>query len=132
MTGYYIYVGYNSNHEDIVVWNTLKRITKEICENPSVLVEEVLSLHKIGNEIKMLREFSLSYKDCEDSTITIIEPNPLNPKGNAADLIRCEIVQYASGGGDEREVKELLRRAFCRLVLKEMHKRGMEVNILVV
>lgn len=44
-------------------------------------------------------------------------------------IMQNEIYQCASGGGEERYIKEGLRRAFCRLMLKKAHKEKIEISI---
>lgn len=39
------------------------------------------------------------------------------------------VFQMASGGGEIRKMKELCRRAFCRVLIAVMHGNGIEVNL---
>lgn len=125
MTGYYIESGYQSGCSREEAWEEIKRITNYLCEHPSLIAEEALNFRApaIADDETIL-EFALKYKERTDLTIRIIEDEV-----DGED--RRHVVQYASGGGQSRVMKEHLRRAFCRLVLTEMHRRGMEVNITV-
>ena len=39
------------------------------------------------------------------------------------------VVQFASGHGEGRLIKESLRRAVCRLLIADMHNEDVEVNL---
>lgn len=120
MTGYYIEVGYNSKWDKEEVWKELKKVVIDICKNSKVLIEEI---KRETNKVIPI-DFIEKYKwPCKDLTIRITENNEDNKENF--------ISQAASGGGYERDCKEICRRAFCRLILLEMHKREMEVNIFV-
>ena len=134
MTGYHITIGYNSGHHKEEVWEELKNIVNLIRNNPQQIAEELLAVEKFGpnyclptNSVESvdedtIREFAQYYKKATDATLQILEDE---------DIEKCQIMQLASSGGGYRDLKEQLRRAFCRVVLREMHKRGMEVNIIV-
>ena len=131
MTGYYIDVGYNSGYDREEVWIELKKLVISICKNPEILKEEI----KREVDINIPDEFIESYRwPCKDLTIQIKEEN------TGTDEEKKYIQQYASGGNIDfinnkfdnvRSYKEICRRAFCRLVLLKMHKKGMEINIYV-
>ena len=120
MTGYYIEVGYNSAHNNDDVWEKLKEVTKYYCDNPELIVGEVLRIYKDWSysDKGELIEYANAYTEQTDLTIKIIEKED-----------EKYIQQYASGGGNSREIKEHLRRAFCRLILNKMHENCMEINI---
>jgi len=127
MTGYYITVGYNSRYDKENVWKKLKEVVENICFEPSVILTEVLRFDISGllknTDLSELKEYAQSYKDQNDVTIKIVERTDSDGKAiNSID-------QLASGGGIERKIKEHFRRAFCRLVLNEMHANNMEINI---
>jgi hypothetical protein len=90
---------------------------------PRELVKEVVRVCGERYDRRDLMDVALKYPTDEDLTIKILD----SPK----DPARRQIQQLASGYGKWRTIKEELRRAFCRLVLAEMHKRGMEVDIFV-
>lgn len=123
MTGYTIEVGYNSAQGGEEVWDKLKTVAKGICKKPEQIAEEAIKFGA-GQRCNKdsLMEYAEAYKECgekgtADLTVRIIEGE------------EPYISQSASGGGEAREIKEHLRRAFCRLVLYEMHKSLMEINI---
>jgi hypothetical protein len=109
--GYSITLGYNPNN--IPTDNTLIKLVNSITKQE--LEKEYLQYEKPDLENK--------YKEC------------LNAYFPSTDLTlkinKDEIYQCASGGGIEREIKEGLRRAFCRLMLKKAHKEKIEINIMV-
>jgi hypothetical protein len=127
MTYYIIGVGYNSGssckeyHNNEKAWELLKSVVIEICNNPEKITEEA---HKFnapetcqhGPTCCTLAGHAERYKlPWKDLTIRFDEENQT-------------VVQLASG---DREVKEHIRRAFCRLVLYAMHKHNVEINITV-
>ena len=114
MTGYHIQIGYNSGcHVDPV--DTLKNVVLSICADPQVILDEVLAVEGVA----VPSEFAYLYRSpWNDATITFIE-----------DTERFEVYQSASGGGDDRIHKERMRRAVCRLVMRMMHAKGIEVSI---
>lgn len=123
MTSYHISVGYNSGpHRDIEVWRVLQQVVDEIRREPTRIVMEAGREPHHCSGATML-EYAAAYLPSEDPDLTlrVIGPGDQEESG--------EITQFASGGGTSRVVKELLRRAFCRLVIFEMHQRGMEVNL---
>ncbi len=123
MTGYKIAVGYNSEFAASEVWETLKTVGLEIANNPEVIACE--AAYYDGDYLfAELREVSERFKVRDDLTIRFFE-------GSKENEFRPHILMYASGGGRYRLIKESTRRAYCRLVLKEMHKRKMEIDIYV-
>jgi hypothetical protein len=118
-TGYHITVGYNSNRVGDAVATTLLEVVKSICAEPKQILDNALVIE--GAMIP--EEYADSYREpWNDLTIKIIAEKDGSPN----------IMQMASGGGHERNHKEAMRRAFCRLVLERMHQHRMEVNINVV
>lgn len=128
-TGYHISIGYNSGiscpakyiGENGEAWALLKSVVLEICNNVDLIVDEARRFGapeqcKNGPDCCNLTNHAERYKlPWQDQTIYFDEK-------------RKEVIQMASG---DREVKEHVRRAFCRLVMNEMHKHGVEINIVV-
>lgn len=134
MTSYRLEVGYQSGSSREEAWECLKEITEEICEHPEELVSEACRFDgkrnthhpHCGKSFRgLLAEYAEAYKPPrKDLTLRIIE--------NTRDGVdENSVVQYASGGGEGRVVKESLRRAFCRLAIQRMHREGYEVNLTV-
>jgi hypothetical protein len=125
MTGYYIEAGYCSGASREEAWAKIKEITNYLCEHPSLIVEEALKFgapkSADGDGIEY---YAQKYKERTDLTIRIKEGIDEFTKEE-----RNQVVQLASGGGRGRVMKEHMRRAFCRLVMYEMHKLELEVNI---
>lgn len=118
-TSHIITVGYNSSNHKSEVWDKLKSITATIRNNPKRLFEEIVKVE--GGTEEELMSFCDHMKDCDDLSLTVID--------SETDMSKRCVLMCSSGGGDNRESKEKCRRAFCRLVLHEMHKCGMEVSI---
>ena len=116
-TGYHIEAGYNSGCSREVVEEQLLAEVDSICDNPEQILCEVERVEKL----KPSDEYADCYrKPWSDCTIKILN-----------DGHKISVMQMASGGGDERGIKESMRRAFCRLVLERMHRNQMEVNVIV-
>lgn len=127
MTGYHISVGYQSGGPDKdEAWEILKRVVLDLCHAPARIADEAISY---GMDRASAIEYANAYvgaseawRGTEDSTLRIIE-------ANAAEDTPPQIMQLAGGAGPSRTIKEAMRRAFCRLVMAEMHKLGIEINI---
>jgi hypothetical protein len=119
-TYYRIEVGYNSGNDRDEVWDTIKQVVSEIQDNPRRIVDEVLRLEPNAN-CEFITDVAERYhRPVQDLTIKVIEGEDGRWIG-----------QSASGGEPGRDAKESCRRAVCRLVLEEMHRRKMEINIVV-
>ena len=126
MTGYHISIGYLSGYDKEEAWEVLKRVVLELCNAPERIAEEAM---RFGMDGAVAREYAEAYRGAsletrgtEDSTLRIIE-------GERAEGNPPQIMQLAGGAGPSRVIKEAMRRAFCRLVMYEMHKREIEINI---
>lgn len=116
-TGYTISVGYNSSFKkDEVGWE-LEKIVKSICIDPEQLIQEAKRVEGKTIPPEYVESYHIPWKDLAIQ-IVIQDGLPV-------------VIQLASGGGDSRDLKEAVRRAFCRLVLAHMHSQGMEVNLTV-
>lgn len=120
MTGYHISIGYNSG-APISAWEFLLESVEHISAAPEYIVREVRRETLNWTE-EELRPFAARYKAKDDDTLTIIQPT---------EGANGQVMQLASGGGESRLIKEAVRRAFCRLVMLEMHKMRIEVNVTV-
>lgn len=119
MTSYRIEIGYNSAHSTDAVEQKLRMVTEEICRHPELILKEALL--REGKVIPS--EYGEAYRQpWQDKTIQFLLATE--------DRSFC-VYQMASGGGIEREYKEAMRRAFCRLVIEMMHRKGMEVTMVV-
>lgn len=87
------------------------------------LVEEVKRIESVSYNTETLMPYARAYVGDQDITIRVEEEE--DETYGKLPVIR----QSASGGGESREIKEAFRRAFCRLVLQEMHRSQMEVSI---
>ena len=123
MLGYYVSIGYNPcNTDNEENWETLKRKAKEVCKNPKAIKKEAKKLgcrDKCEDGCCTLEEYVDVYKrffNVDGAPVHIDEENK-------------HIVQYAS---TSTEFKYKIRRAYIRLLIQEMHKLGIEVNLEVV
>lgn len=126
MTGYHISIGYLSGYDKEEAWKVLKLVVLELCHNPHHLVDEAV---RLGMNPMTACEYAAAYigaseelQGTEDSTLRIIE-------GSRAEGNPPQIMMLAGGSGESRTIKEQIRRAFCRLVMAEMHKLEIEINI---
>jgi hypothetical protein len=116
MTGYHIEVGYNSGSFKVEVADKLREVVKTICAKPETILAEVKRIE--GCDIP--EEYAESYREpWKDATVSFIDGEDF------------QVMQLASGGGESRDYKESMRRAFCRLVLEAMHRERMEVSVVV-
>ena len=122
MTGYIISLGYQSGYSRNArddLWAILRNAALAICADPVRLANEAVSFgapELLDGE--RLMDYARQYEKREDATIMFDDEE------------RC-IRQLASGSGAPRILKEHMRRAFIRMVMAEMHRQGIEVNILV-
>ena len=115
-TGYHIRRGYNSAHQPDEVEGKLREVVTEICREPSQIIDEVKRVE--GRTVP--GSFADSYREpWQDLTIKFVE--------NKEDGLM--LMQMASGGGTDRDNKEAMRRAVCRMVMERMHAAGMEISV---
>lgn len=127
MTGYYIELGYLSGSPGPAdrdqAWTELKHVATMIRHRPNSILDEVMRVeaHRKPEDRGKLWGFIERYHPrFEDATIKVTDPEGETPGS---------IVQLASGGNEDRRNKESVRRAFCRLVIQEMQRRGIKVNL---
>lgn len=119
MTTYVIEIGYNPGHIAEFINGKLLQVVEEICKEPEQILAEVKRVE--DHEVPV--EYAYAYRTpWADQTIS-------RHTGEDQSL---QIIQCASGGGEGRSYKEMMRRAFCRLVMERMHSFGVEVNVRVV
>lgn len=121
MVGYHIRPGYNGNGpapEKIIA--ALREIFERIRSNPSLIREELLRVESPGVPEADLQEYIDDYRDPASATMKIVEEDGV-----------FEVFQVASGVGESRAVKEMCRRAVCRIFLTEMSRRGVNISIVV-
>ena len=127
MTGYHISIGYMSGGPDKEeAWGILKEVVLDLCNAPARIADEAIFF---GMERASAVEYASAYvgasianRGTEDSTLRIIE-------ADGKEKTPPQIMQLAGGADPSRSIKEAMRRAFCRLVMYEMHKREIEINI---
>ncbi|TXH51017.1 MAG: hypothetical protein E6Q97_19225 [Desulfurellales bacterium] len=118
MTGYHIKLGYNSNGiSDDAAWEALKNTAIAIADNPRQIYNEAVGVEGVQIPLDCLD----AYRAREDLTLRIIDEGEEDR----------EIYQAASGGGQYRHWKEIARRAFCRLLIRQMHAQSIEVCLTV-
>jgi hypothetical protein len=126
MTSYTIRLGYQSGYSGEITWEELKALALAIADDPEAICREAVAFGApthLGSG--SLREAAENYRTREDLTLKFHEADPADE-----DSEPC-IRQSASGGAPYRVLKEHLRRAFCRLLMAEVHRRGAEVSLTV-
>lgn len=128
MTSYIIEIGYNSGYSQMHPyinskdnqWACLKETVTRVCNDTQRIIDDAKlygapDIDRRGNTLSEAAEM------CKDGN-----PNGFffqeNEEGN-------HFVMHASG---DRELKEHVRRAICRMVILDMHKLGIEVCLRVV
>ena len=120
-TTYLLKTGYPSQHSKGEISAKLVEVVKTVQSNSQLIVDEVLRLEPEGHVADLLDYAACYLPPINDLTLT----QSTDEDGYA--MFR----QVASGGGDSRDDKESVRRAFCRLVINEMHRAKMEVCLVV-
>ena len=124
MTGYYLEIGYNSGYSsNEEAWANLKSAAELLRTDPGRIFREVKRLEPEIDDT-LLQECAEAY-DGRDLSMTIVDEQAPERLQDAPNYIR----QFASGGGAYRSVKEACRRAVCRILIEEMHRKKMEVNM---
>lgn len=132
-TGYHLRVGYCSGssgeHDAYKNWQMLVQLVGEIRDQPGMIIKEV---ERVGDQDK--HDGTLLWSAAEDMSTAAAEAGSQacmvidDPPGGGRDR---EVLLMASGGKPGRAAKEAVRRAFCRVVIEEMHRRGIEVSLVV-
>lgn len=117
MTSYLLEVGYNSSFGREEAEEKLKIAVDKLRNDPDRLIAEV---RRLDGDLEPdcdvpFAEYARLYSSDEDLTIRHDGEH--------------RYIQMASGGGIGRSIKEAFRRAFCRLILEDMHREGVEINI---
>lgn len=122
-TGWTISIGYNSHAsgDGADLWAALKASAEKWRHAHEIIDMEA---EKFNAPDKCDGEWRLAYsevyaKDWADG-------GPLH----VSEERHCLLIR-ASGGGCSRDMKEHVARAFCRLIINDMHHQGIEVNLTV-
>jgi len=124
-TTYIIQIGYLSgastqiSHDE--AWKILKEYTARLSRQPQIIHDEAVKFGApetcpCGCGATLMEHCEIYGEDHNPGIPLIIDDQ------------RQQIVQLASGS---RTMKEHVRRAFCRLLIYEMHRHGIEVNLTV-
>jgi hypothetical protein len=119
MTSYRLFCGYNSTFGRDEVEGELEAFIKALRAEPERIIKEALRLEP-ALSLDRLADFAESYRENKDLTCFI--------KRDKEEDGKLYIVQYASGGGEDRDYKEACRRAVARLTIEHMHKNRMEIS----
>ncbi len=125
MTGYRITIGYLSG-------DSYKGTTDEAWE---ALKNAVVSMR----QSTLLAEFGI-FNDTRmragiDCTATQLAGLMTHLRGSDASVKVIEddgdnaVVLLASGGDKSRSMKEAMRRAYIRVIMREMHRQGIEISV---
>lgn len=133
MTGFYISAGYSSTCDSDEVEQMMFKVGREIANDPQAIVNEMAingSAPWRESDSEKLMEYARRFKEQQDLTIEFETecPDYVSDKEEWTPQIKM----LASGGGYHRIFKEESRRAFMRLLVNQMHRLGMDVNISVV
>lgn len=137
MTGYYLELGYNSSlgtPQLGLAFSTLVGVFMNLVNDPDRVTREVLRLEPGADAVLVLQVagwYGHPDRPKEDLTFKVVERGDTHPEINALEAAEFKpyIQQYASGGGAQRGASESVRRAFCRLVIEDMHRLKIEVNL---
>lgn len=123
MTSYTIEVGYNSGYSFTTglritpnqQWECLKSVITKVCNDTQRIIDDAKlygapDIDRHGNTLSEAAEM------CKDGN-----PNGFRFYENQGDN------QFRMPASGDRELKEHVRRAICRLVILDMHKMGIEV-----
>lgn len=141
MTGYYISTGYISGYsgfrgtaED--AWKALVDLVEALRKQTDRIVAEVMRVEPQAGDFCQcctVREYAEAYTEGDRQVNRVIDPEVSGLEAVArADgtlIIDHEgetVSQLASGN---RGTKEAVRRAFCRLVIEDAHRAGLEVDL---
>jgi hypothetical protein len=125
MTGWHISIGYLSGYSTSLnrdeAWVELKREAVHIAQTPAMLAQEA---YEFG--APKVDDVDGSYRLADYCTIYSVKPENGCPL--SIDDDRQEVMITASGN---RTMKEHVARAFVRLLMAAMHRKGIEVNVTV-
>jgi hypothetical protein len=117
-TGYSITLGYQSGYSTCLdqdeAWQALVDCVQALRLQPERIVKEAQRLGAPAaceDHCCTLQQMAEAYSSNDDATLRINQRERY-------------IYQLATG---DRTLKEHVRRAFCRLVIEEMHRQGIEV-----
>lgn len=119
MTHYLIRPGYNSGASS----------NNYSVEEEWELLKDIVEVNNIKRE-----HLDIEYKEYEGSSIPseFLEAMFIRKdKSIVIDDSDKIISMSASGDGESRRIKEGVRRAMCRLILKHAHKQHLEISIVV-
>ena len=123
-TGYHLEVGYlsgySTKHNGDSAWDELKRVVIAVADNPLAIYAEARNFN--APDVCPCGCGATLMEHCE-----VYREQGFGSNGVfAINEDERYVILIASGS---REMKEHTRRAFCRLVLYQMHKQGIEVSL---
>lgn len=130
MTGWHITLGYASSYGEARTREgaeqLLETLAYEVADHILDILDEVkrTNVSREDEDGVQLFTYARKYQIRDDSFITI--STVTNAVG---DVVETSIVLLASGGGISRTMKEHLHRAYCRLLMMEMHRHGLDIQI---
>lgn len=128
MTSYTLSIGYLSGYSTDLdrdaAWLALLESVNARRSDPQAIIREAKRFDapdKCRNGCCTIAEAAAAY-DPSNNDLTVVVIDERGPDGED----NRRVVQYASG---DRDLKEHVRRAFCRLIIQDMHRRGIEVDL---
>lgn len=135
MTYYYISIGYLSGYsypaDRAQAWTELKAVVSQIRNRTVTIAEEVMrvEVHRKQADKEIARRAAERFDSKKGLTsFSVVEPHQ---EASGAIVSGTIVLVSSVEDGDARlfSIRESARRAFCRLVINEMHRRGIEVNL---
>jgi len=118
MTSYCIRLGYNTSHSKEEAEDRLLDVVMSIRHSPKRIIEEAARVEEIELDPSYAESYGTGDESrTEDSTLCLVYVEDDEEK---------ELFIHMSASA-ANEQKYAARRAFCRLVIEDMHKVGMEV-----
>lgn len=125
MTGYHVSIGYNgatrTDYDNM--WEALKASARNVADDPQRIVKEARRLGSPENCSK-----GCCPLDAYADNYALPFSSPGHPVNVLEDGEAKQIMQLASTGD---EIKYHVRRAYIRLLIEEMHRQEIEVNLIV-
>lgn len=120
MIDWHITLGYNSGYTGEAKWQTVIDLAVMTCEDTKRLMDEahVYTRSEALSLREKIGEVAETYKTHDTH-------------GSPVFMDDQTIMILASGGGEYREAKEHVARAFVRLLLARVHEFGFDINVIV-
>lgn len=130
-TGWLITLGYVSGATYVLSRQSAEAFLYEAAFDTARHEEDILSYAEQAKYCprkdefdNSLRDYAHKFSQMDDLTIGIKAI-----RDRAGDVVETSILLLASGGGLSRAMKECTRRAYVRLLMEQMHFRGLDIQV---